>query len=118
MDAEAKRSLIGIKLQVLISVFGRRISEDNLEQLKRVYCEAMVSFGPTAIVAAFKHAEQECERFPTPKQMRIFCSEHGSIERRSDPSCEKCQGTGWRLFDRPDGLGQAATACDCWKQLS
>ena|SRR5690348_3569064 len=116
MSEEDKRSLISIRLQMLVDVFGKRVSSDSMEALKRVYCDALSVFPALTISKAFAHAEQECERFPTPKQMKIFCAERGTIQRSANPNCELCQGTGWKLIDRPDGLGQCATACECRKR--
>jgi hypothetical protein len=75
MDLEARRTLISVRLQMLIALFGKKFSDDGLESVKRVYCDALQNFDDTAITGGFKKAEQTCERFPTPKAMKDFCSE-------------------------------------------
>ncbi len=75
MDREANRTLISVRLQMLLSLFGRQVREDSLESLKRVYCEALENFTTEAITAGFRKAEQTCERLPSPRAMTGFCNE-------------------------------------------
>jgi hypothetical protein len=69
---------------MLCAVFGRRGSEER----KRVFCDALERFPLDVISRAFSIAEQELERFPTPRVMREIC-------QRIAPS------TSWKYFSRP-----------------
>src|SRR6266568_2111735 len=75
MDLDSRRSLISIRLQMLITVFGKRTNDESLEALKRVFCEALENFPERVIMKGFGKAEQELDRFPTPKAMRTICAE-------------------------------------------
>ena len=75
MSLEDKRSLIGIRLQMLIDVFGKRVTDEGLEALKRVYGDALEKLPASTISQGFTRAEQECERFPTPKLLKDICSQ-------------------------------------------
>ena len=66
-----RRSLIGIRIQMLAAVFNRK-SNDELE---RVYKDSLQGFPLTVLGKAFTKAEQELERFPTPKVMRALGNE-------------------------------------------
>ena len=75
LDLEGRRSLISIRLQMLITVFGKRTTDESLEGLKRVFCEALENFPERVILKGFGKAEQELDRFPTPRAMREICGE-------------------------------------------
>lgn len=80
MERENVTSLISIRLQMLINLFGRKVNDEQLESLKRVYCETLGRMPVGAITQGFSKAERTCERFPTPKLMRELCGEfiHGT----------------------------------------
>jgi hypothetical protein len=75
MDLESKRSLISIRLQMLIDVFGKRVTDEGLEALRRIYCDALENFPEKVICKGFSRAEQTLERFPTPKTLAGICGE-------------------------------------------
>lgn len=78
MDREANRTLISVRVQMLIALFGKKVTDDGFESMKRVYCDSLENFETDAISGGFKKAEQGCERFPTPKAMRDLCAECSS----------------------------------------
>src|SRR5690348_11144017 len=106
MSEEDKRSLISIRLQMLVDVFGKRVSSDSMEALKRVYCDALSVLQGLTSGQAFGQAEQDGERRRTRKETRICDAERGTIQRTAIPHGERCRGTGWKYIERPDGLGQ------------
>lgn len=71
---EGRRSLISVRLQMLISLFNKKISSESLEALTRVYCTALENFPERSITQGFNNAEQALERFPTPKILRELCN--------------------------------------------
>jgi hypothetical protein len=73
---EDKLSLISIRLQMLIDLFGKKVSDNGLEALKRVYCDALQNFTKQAISAGFSKVEKNCDRFPTPKLLAYVCQEN------------------------------------------
>jgi len=75
VDKEANRSLISVRIQMLMALFGKKVSDEGFESVKRVYCDALEGFASEAIMGGFRKAEQSCERFPTPKAIRELCSE-------------------------------------------
>jgi hypothetical protein len=75
VDLESRQSLISVRLQMLCSLFGKRVAEENWDTFKRVYCEGLENFPADALSRGFKKAEQNCERFPSPKLMRDLCGE-------------------------------------------
>lgn len=79
MDKEAVRDLISIRLQMLINLFGRKVNEEQLEGMKRVYADTLDRMPAYAITGGFTKAERSCDRLPTPKAMRELCGEclHG-----------------------------------------
>ena len=72
LSTDDKRSLIGIRLQMLVDLFGKRVADDSMDALRRVYCDTLEGFPSYAISKGFSKAEQSCEKFPTPKTMREF----------------------------------------------
>lgn len=75
IDLESRRSFISIRIQMLISLFGKKTSDDTLEAIKRVFCDVLENFPQRVITKVFTRAERECERFPTPRQLAILASE-------------------------------------------
>ena len=75
MDSEAVYSLISVRLQMLIHLFGRKVNEEQLDSMKRVYSETLGRMPLDAISRGFAKAERTCDRMPTPKLMRELCSE-------------------------------------------
>lgn len=75
MDREANRTLISVRLQMLMSLFGKKVTDDGFESIKRVYCDSLENFATDAISGGFKKAEQNCERFPSARAMREFCTD-------------------------------------------
>lgn len=75
MDKEAVRDLISIRLQMLINLFGRKVNEEQLEGMKRVYSDTLDRMPAYAITGGFTKAERTCDRLPTPKVMRELCGE-------------------------------------------
>lgn len=60
---------------MLAEVYGKRPKPEQMEALKRVFCDALENLPESAISKGFSKAEQVLERFPTPKAMRELCSE-------------------------------------------
>jgi hypothetical protein len=68
---------------MLMGLFGKKITDDQLDTMKRVYFEALENMSTEAITGGFKRAEQTLDRFPTPRAMRDLCAdcETGGLER-------------------------------------
>jgi hypothetical protein len=75
VDREANRTLISVRIQMLMALFGKKVNEEGFESVKRVYCDALEGFDTDAITGGFKKAEQSCERLPSPRLLRDFCGE-------------------------------------------
>lgn len=74
MSVDDRRSLIRIRMLMLIQVLGKRVTDDNLETFLAVYVDSLQGFGQGTLTRAFKRAEQELERFPTPKILKEICN--------------------------------------------
>ena len=75
MPVEDRRSLISIRVQMLITLFNKRISDEALSSVVRVFCDGLEHLPSEAITRGFSKAEQELDRFPTPRLMKDICSE-------------------------------------------
>lgn len=113
MSLEDRRSLISIRVQMLITVFGKKVSLDSLTALTRVFCDGLDRFPVDCLVRGFTKAEQDLERFPTPKVMRELCSEFSATQQDVRRGCEACDFTGWKLVDREDKKGKHCQRCEC-----
>lgn len=63
--------MISIRVQMLAAVFNKKCSDELLS----VFKEAMNRFPIAVLKAAFHRAEQNLDRFPTPKTMLTLCGE-------------------------------------------
>lgn len=115
MSIEDRRSLISIRVQILITLFGKKVSPESQEALVRVFCDGLERFPADSLVRGFTKAEQDLDRFPTPKIMRELCSEFRTSQTEEARGCEACRFTGWKLVDRPDGPGKWVVRCECRK---
>lgn len=68
---EERDSFISIRTQMLALVFNRKCPSEMVE----VYQRALRTFTIQTLERAFRRAENELERFPTPKTMTALCAE-------------------------------------------
>ena len=67
---ESRWSYAGVRIMMLASVFGRKVTDEMVE----VYRTALCNYPVSVLAKAFAKAEQGLERFPTPKIMRELCN--------------------------------------------
>ena len=92
-------SLINTRIDMLLSLFNKRLKPDALGATKRVYCEVLEHFPPGIISAAFTKAEREFERWPTPKRMAGVCNEMMPPHSTAPVLvCRLCKPDGWKLI--------------------
>lgn len=60
---------------MLATLFGKKLNDEQLQSIKRVYGNALEKFPHHVINEAFNRAERECERFPTPKLLIAIAGE-------------------------------------------
>lgn len=70
-SVETRRDYVSVRVQILASVFNRKISDE----LIRVFKDALERFPTKVMSEAFRKAEQQLERFPSPKLMQTICGE-------------------------------------------
>jgi len=73
IDKMKRRNLVSTRVGMLITLFGRRVSEDGLATINQVYGDALEGFPIGAISSAFTKVEQEFEKLPSPKVMKELC---------------------------------------------
>jgi hypothetical protein len=67
----------------------------------------------TAVIDAF--ALGECERCPSGYELMQKAGELRTVERRPDPDCRKCFGSGFETVIKGGYSGSAK--CDCWRPV-
>jgi hypothetical protein len=71
---------------------------------------------------AFREVSRRFKFRPTPSEILDIVAE--SPERvaghvaEADQECKVCDGTGFKMAERPDGVGKWAIACECRKKRS
>ena len=74
MNEADKIDLIRIRLQMLMAVFGKRLADEHQGAFYDVYLRNLEKYPVGVLTKAFAKAEQELERFPTPKILREICN--------------------------------------------
>ncbi len=67
----------------------------------------------TAVVDSF--ALGECDRCPSGYELMQKAGELRTVERRADPDCQRCFGSGFHTVIRGGYSGSAK--CDCWRPV-
>jgi len=70
-STEVRREYIGIRVQMLGQALGGKMTDEKI----RVFKDALERFPTRVMSVAFTRAEQQLERFPTPKLMQTICGE-------------------------------------------
>ena len=113
-------------LQQSLRLLGAAFRQEITEQLTIAYAVGLEGLEGFQIIRATRYLLANHEEFlPTPAQVRKAVSYSAPREPTSylvqeeeqKVYCGECNGTGWKLIDRPDGDGQKwAVICDCRKK--
>ena len=108
------RASILIWLAKLAAYYDRQISDEDYE----IYIRGLSPISDERLAVAFERCLKECEFMPKLAEICRRLPDETVLygPKPISKECDECRGTGWKVVDRPDGLGKWATLCSCRRQ--